>query len=142
MLTRADLDEAVRTGIVTTAQADSLWRIRRGPSRASAMRIRCGDERFVLMRSFNEFFIALGIVLLAAASGLLQPPGLRWPPRSWSYFPLTAGALPSISPARAQAYPSEHRDRGASCISACQIVAAISRIRTTAAAWLSIFELR
>lgn len=63
MLTRNDLDEAVRSGIITAAQADSLLELpaKRHEAR-QAMTLR--DERFVFMRSFNEFFIALGVVLL------------------------------------------------------------------------------
>jgi len=63
MLTRNDLDEAVRGGIITAAQAESLAALpgKRHDAR-QAMTLR--DERFVFMRSFNEFFIALGVVLL------------------------------------------------------------------------------
>jgi hypothetical protein len=63
MLTRNDLDEAVRQGIITAAQAESLAALpaKRHEAR-QAMTLR--DERFVFMRSFNEFFIALGVVLL------------------------------------------------------------------------------
>ncbi len=63
MLTRNDLDEAVRSGIITAAQAESLAALptKRHDAR-QAMTLR--DERFVFMRSFNEFFIALGVVLL------------------------------------------------------------------------------
>ncbi len=74
MLTRADLDEAVRNGIITeqqSAQLQSLPEQRRKARHAHAQ----GDERFVFMKNFNEFFIALGVVLLgvglmAAASAL------------------------------------------------------------------------
>ena len=63
MLTRNDLDEAVRGGIITAAQAESLLALpaKRHDTR-QAMTLR--DERFVFMRSFNEFFISLGVVLL------------------------------------------------------------------------------
>lgn len=63
MLTRNDLDEAVKSGIITAAQAASLAALpaKRHEAR-QAMTLR--DERFVFMRSFNEFFIALGVVLL------------------------------------------------------------------------------
>jgi len=63
MLTRNDLDEAVRNGIITAAQAESLLALpakRHEARQAATLR----DERFVFMRSFNEFFIALGVVLL------------------------------------------------------------------------------
>lgn len=74
MLTRADLDEAVRAGIITEQQSVQLLSLpeqRRQARHLSAQ----GDERFVFMKNFNEFFIALGVVLLgiglwAAASAL------------------------------------------------------------------------
>jgi hypothetical protein len=65
MLTRADLDEAVRAGIITEQQSIQLQRLpaeRRTIRRDQTMR----DERFVFMRNFNEFFIALGVVLLGS----------------------------------------------------------------------------
>jgi hypothetical protein len=63
MLTRNDLDEAVRSGLITAAQAEGLLALpakRHEARQAQTLR----DERFVFMRSFNEFFIALGVVLL------------------------------------------------------------------------------
>jgi hypothetical protein len=74
MLTRADLDEAVKAGIITEQQSHQLLGLpekRRQVRHLSAQ----GDERFVFMKNFNEFFIALGVVLLgiglmAAASAL------------------------------------------------------------------------
>ena len=77
MLTRADLDEAVRNGIINEQQALALQEL---PARRHAARHRhaLGDERFVFMKNFNEFFIALGVVLLGvglwAAAGTI--PGL------------------------------------------------------------------
>jgi len=64
MLTRADLDEAVRSGIITEAQAAALQSL---PAKRQAARHLhgAGDERFVFMKNFNEFFIALGVVLLS-----------------------------------------------------------------------------
>ncbi len=74
MLTRADLDEAVRSGIITEQQGLALLGL---PAKRQAARHShaLGDERFVFMKNFNEFFIALGVVLLgiglwAAASTL------------------------------------------------------------------------
>jgi hypothetical protein len=63
MLTRADLDEAVRNGIITKEQAVALHDL---PVRRRAARHlhALDDERFVFMKNFNEFFIALGVVLL------------------------------------------------------------------------------
>jgi len=64
MLTRADLDEAVRSGIITEGQAAALQEL---PARRHAARHShaLSDERFVFMKNFNEFFITLGIVLLS-----------------------------------------------------------------------------
>ena len=64
MLTRADLDEAVKSGIITETQAAALQEL---PAKRQAARHRhaLADERFVFMKNFNEFFIALGIVLLS-----------------------------------------------------------------------------
>jgi hypothetical protein len=92
MLTRADLDEGVRVGIVTADQAERLWRLpaqRRTERHARTVQ----DERFVLMRSFNEFFIALGIVLLIAGA---VSAAWTWPDASraiWVLFPLVAWGL-------------------------------------------------
>jgi hypothetical protein len=63
MLTRADLEEAVQTGIITQEQSLALQDLpakRRTARHSYAL----GDERFVFMKNFNEFFIALGVVLL------------------------------------------------------------------------------
>jgi hypothetical protein len=75
MLTRADLDEAVRSGIITPEQALALHDMpakRHAAKRAHAQ----DDERFIFMKNFNEFFIALGVVLLGvglfAAAGVLS----------------------------------------------------------------------
>jgi hypothetical protein len=63
MLTRADLDEAVKTGIITEQQSLALQELpaKRHVARHSQL---LSDERFIFMRNFNEFFIALGVVLL------------------------------------------------------------------------------
>lgn len=64
MLTRADLDEAVKSGIITEQQSLALASLpgkRRQVRHVHAL----GDERFVFMKNFNEFFITLGIVLLS-----------------------------------------------------------------------------
>jgi hypothetical protein len=63
MLTRADLDEAVKSGIITEQQALALHDL---PAKRHAARHHhaLSDERFVFMKNFNEFFIALGVVLL------------------------------------------------------------------------------
>ena len=82
MLTRADLDEAVKSGVITEQQAVQLLGLpgkRREARHAHAQ----GDERFVFMKNFNEFFIALGVVLLGvgllAAAGTLPHFGAVFP---------------------------------------------------------------
>lgn len=65
MLTRADLDEAVKGGIITHEQSLALQDLP-GKRHAARHQHSLSDERFVFMKNFNEFFIALGIVLLAA----------------------------------------------------------------------------
>jgi hypothetical protein len=53
----------VRTGLITAAQAEGLIALP-GKRHAARQTLTLRDERFVFMRSFNEFFIALGVVLL------------------------------------------------------------------------------
>lgn len=84
MLTRADLDEAVNNGIITEQQSVQLLSLpekRREARHAHA----AGDERFVFMKNFNEFFIALGVVLLGV--------GL-W--AAASAFPVLSGIFPVL----------------------------------------------
>jgi hypothetical protein len=82
MLTRADLDEAVRSGIITEQQALALQDL---PAKRHAARHQhaLSDERFVFMKNFNEFFIALGVVLLGvglwAAAATLPSLGVAFP---------------------------------------------------------------
>ena len=75
MLTRADLDEAVRNGIIT----QQLSAVRPAARHRHAQ----GDERFIFMKSFNEFFIALGVVLLGvglwAAAGAFPHFAIAFP---------------------------------------------------------------
>lgn len=68
MLTRADLDEAVKSGIITPEQSLALQEL---PAKRHAARHQhaLSDERFVFMKNFNEFFIALGVVLLGIGLG-------------------------------------------------------------------------
>lgn len=82
MLTRADLDEAVKSGIITDQQALALQEL---PAKRHAARHQhaLNDERFVFMRNFNEFFIALGVVLLGiglwAAASAVPSIGVAFP---------------------------------------------------------------
>ena len=63
MLDDADLDAAVAAGIVTEAQAGALrtFAAHRQPQRTAES---ANEERFRFMRGFNDFFFAVGIVLL------------------------------------------------------------------------------
>jgi len=72
MLTRADLDEAVKSGIISEQQSLALLSlpVKRHAARHSHA---LGDERFIFMKNFNEFFIALGVVLLAAGMMFATP---------------------------------------------------------------------
>lgn len=82
MLTRADLDEAVKSGIITEQQSTELQGL---PAKRHAVRHQHaqGDERFVFMKNFNEFFIALGVVLLGiglwAAAGAFPDLSIVFP---------------------------------------------------------------
>ncbi len=65
MLHDDDLDAAIGAGIVTQVQADALRSFaaqRRGKDAA----LHADEERFRFMRGFNDFFFALGVVLLGA----------------------------------------------------------------------------
>jgi hypothetical protein len=84
MLTRADLDEAVKSGIITEQQAGDLLGLPEKRHKARHAHAQ-GDERFVFMKNFNEFFIALGVVLLGV--GLWAAAG------AFSFF---AAAFPVI----------------------------------------------
>src|SRR5262249_28961851 len=65
-LDESDLDAAVAQGLVTQAQADALLnlandrRMRRVPREVD-------EERFRFMRGFNDFFLAIGIILFGSA---------------------------------------------------------------------------
>jgi hypothetical protein len=61
-----DLDAAVTAGILPEAQADAL-RSFVALRHRTPVRFGMEDERFRFMRGFNDFFFAIGIVLLGAA---------------------------------------------------------------------------
>lgn len=65
MLKQSDLEAAITAGIISADQADKLNNFaaeRRKPSNFAAGR----DERFRLLGGLNDFFIAIGVVLLAS----------------------------------------------------------------------------
>jgi hypothetical protein len=65
MLENDDLDAAVAEGIVTDTQAAALrdFALRRRPQHVAE---EVNEERFRFMRGFNDFFFAVGIVLLGS----------------------------------------------------------------------------
>jgi hypothetical protein len=62
-----DLDAAIAAGVLPEAQADAL-RAFVAQRRHAPVRYGMEDERFRFMRGFNDFFFAIGILLLGAAS--------------------------------------------------------------------------
>src|SRR5581483_4638187 len=66
MLHEADLEAAIAEGIVTRDQAGALRALaeKREHERAAAIG---HEERFHFMRSFNDFFFAIGVALLGGA---------------------------------------------------------------------------
>lgn len=67
LLRRPDLDAAVAAGVITRAQADALEEL----AAVRAGRPHASDERFVIVNNFAEFFVAAGLVILAAAFNVL-----------------------------------------------------------------------
>ena len=65
MLQNDDLEAAIGEGIVTQAQADALLAFA-AQRHAGAAGLRADEERFRFMRGFNDFFFAIGVVLLGA----------------------------------------------------------------------------
>jgi hypothetical protein len=63
MLHEADLEAAVAGGIVTTDQAVALRALAEKRAREHALAVD-HEERFQFMRSFNDFFFAIGVALL------------------------------------------------------------------------------
>jgi hypothetical protein len=63
MLRADDIDEAIKAGVITKAQADGLQAF--ASARRNARVFAVGrEERFKLLGGFNDFFIALGVFLL------------------------------------------------------------------------------
>ena len=63
MLDDADLDAAVAEGVLTQDRADAL-RSFAAKRRSAAIAELADEERFRFMRGFNDFFFAIGILLL------------------------------------------------------------------------------
>ena len=63
MLRADDIDEAIKAGVITRAQADSLEAFAAARRQARVYAVG-SEERFKLLGGFNDFFIALGVCLL------------------------------------------------------------------------------
>ncbi len=63
MLKRADIDAAVAEDVLTQEQADALVRFAEGRRRAQVPESR-GEDSFRLLAGFNDFFVAIGVLLL------------------------------------------------------------------------------
>lgn len=94
MLRTDDLAEAVETGVITAEQAQALERIARERHRARAFAAG-REERFRLMGGFNDFFIAIGVLLLGVALWW-------WPivalPVMWGLAEYLTGRLKLVAP--------------------------------------------
>jgi hypothetical protein len=89
MLRQDDLDVAVGRGIITPEQADEVIAIAAARHRKRAFAVG-REERFRLLGGFNDFFIAIGVVLLGI--GLLFAPDVVAGGRSGSQM-IAAGAV-------------------------------------------------
>lgn len=76
MLRQDDLDIAVGRGVITPEQSDALIAIAAERHRARAFAVG-REERFRVLGGFNDFFIAVGVVLLGL--GLLYAPSALLP---------------------------------------------------------------
>lgn len=65
MLQHDDLEAAIGAGVITQAQADALLAFA-ASRRGGTAGLRADEERFRFMRGFNDFFFAIGVVLLGA----------------------------------------------------------------------------
>ncbi len=63
MLQHDDLEAAIGAGVITQAQADALLAFA-ASRRGDTAGLRADEERFRFMRGFNDFFFAIGVVLL------------------------------------------------------------------------------
>ena len=61
---REDLDAAIEAGVVTSAQAEALRAFVAQRNQSTAALLGSEDEHFRFMRGFNDFFFAIGILLL------------------------------------------------------------------------------
>lgn len=77
MLKQKDLEAAVAAGIISEDQLDELNDFASGRRQARTFAAH-HDERFKLLGGLNDFFVAIGIVLLAYAAGLTASSMKLW----------------------------------------------------------------
>lgn len=68
---QVDLDAAVATGIITTGQADALRGLNVPSPTDASPPTRASAEKFQVSRNFNEFFVAIGILILTVGTSLI-----------------------------------------------------------------------
>jgi hypothetical protein len=83
MLQDADLDAAVAEGVVSEAQAAALRELARRRERERAIALG-HEERFRLMRGFNDVFFSIGVILFVGGFAYFMP-------RTAFGFAITAG---------------------------------------------------
>lgn len=88
MLKRSDIDAAVAEDLLTRDQADALFRFADERQRGHAPQGR-EEDSFRLLAGFNDFFIAIGVLLLGI--GLLYAYGSAW--KSGTSIPVPAVGL-------------------------------------------------
>lgn len=94
MLRAEDIAEAVKTGVITAEQASALEGI--AVQRHKARVFAVGrEERFRLMGGFNDFFIAIGVLLLGIALGSWPVVGLV---AMWGLAEYLTGKLKLVAP--------------------------------------------
>jgi len=94
MLRAEDLAEAVKTGVITAEQAVALDGIAAARHKARVFAVG-REERFRLLGGFNDFFIAVGVLLLGIALGSWPIVGLV---AMWGLAEYLTGKLKLVAP--------------------------------------------
>ncbi len=94
MLRAEDIAEAVKTGVISQDQASALEGIAVARHRARVFAVG-REERFRLMGGFNDFFIAIGVLLLGIALGSWPVVGLV---AMWGLAEYLTGKLKLVAP--------------------------------------------
>ena len=94
MLRAEDITEAIKAGIITQDQASALEGIAAQRHRARTFAVG-REERFRLMGGFNDFFIAIGVLLLGIALGSWPIVGLV---AMWGLAEYLTGKLKLVAP--------------------------------------------